>query len=68
MARTTTSRVLDPHDPAIDRIVASCNGDMRGAVKALLLVNEQLESELSRFYEATFYGAPTVRRPKGLRH
>ncbi len=68
MARTTTSSVLDPHDPAIDRIVASCNGDMRGALKALLLVNEQLESELSRFYEAAIYGAPTGRRPRGLWH
>ena len=35
-------------EAAIDRIVAACNGDMRGAVKALLLVNEQLEAELAQ--------------------
>jgi hypothetical protein len=31
---------------------------MRGAFKALLLVNEQLESELNQLYEAA-YGSPT---------
>ena len=36
----------------IDRIVAACNGDLRGAVKALLLVNEQLEAELAQLYVA----------------
>jgi hypothetical protein len=37
-------------DAAIDQIVASCNGDIRGALKALLLVNEQLEAELQQIY------------------
>jgi len=41
-----------PNEAAIDRIVASCNGDIHGALKALLLVNEQLEAEL----EATLCG------------
>ena len=35
------------HETAIDEIVARCNGDIRGALKALLLVNEQLEAELA---------------------
>ena len=35
-----------PNEAAIDEIVASCNGDMRGALKALLMVNEHLEAEL----------------------
>ena len=39
-------------DAAIDEIVASCSGDLRGAVKALLLVNERLEAELARLYAA----------------
>jgi hypothetical protein len=37
---------------AIDQIVAACNGDLRGAVRALLLVNEQLEAELAHLYAA----------------
>jgi hypothetical protein len=36
---------------AIERIIAACDGNMSGAVEALLLVNEQLESELQRLYE-----------------
>ena len=40
------------NDTAIDQIVAQCNGDLHGALKALLLVNEQLEAELAEFYAA----------------
>jgi hypothetical protein len=43
-------------EAAIDEIVASCNGDLRGAVKALLLVNEQLEAELQQLYAAVTHG------------
>ena len=39
--------IPDANEAAIDQIVASCNGDIRGALKALLLVNEQLEAELA---------------------
>ena len=35
---------------AIERIIASCDGNMRGALEALLLVNEHLEAELHRLY------------------
>jgi len=42
----------DASEAAIDQIVANCNGDIRGALKALLLVNEQLEAELAQFYAA----------------
>ena len=44
--------ISDASEAAIDQIVASCNGDIRGALKALLQVNEQLESELAQFYAA----------------
>jgi hypothetical protein len=43
---------LRSKDAAIDEIVASCSGDLRGAVRALLLINEHLEAELVRFYAA----------------
>ena len=39
-------------EDAIDEIVASCNGDIRGALRALLMVNEHLEDELQRLYAA----------------
>jgi hypothetical protein len=41
-----------PKETAIDEIVANCNGDVHGALKALLLVNEQLEAELQQLYAA----------------
>ena len=37
---------------AIERIIASCDGNVRGALEALLLVNEHLEAELHRLYAA----------------
>ncbi len=36
------------YDALIDEIVGNCDGDLHGAIKALLLVNEQLEQELNR--------------------
>ena len=44
--------ISNASDAAIDQIVANCNGDIRGALKALLMVNEQLEAELAQFYAA----------------
>jgi hypothetical protein len=45
------------NETVIDEIVASCNGDIRGALRALLLVNEQLEAELQELYAAVSHGA-----------
>ena len=67
MTQTTKHFVLD-REAVIDAIVASCNGDMRGAMKALLLVNEQLESELNHFYEAAAYGSASDCQPKRSLH
>ena len=48
-------------DDAIDQIVAICNGDIRGALKALMLVNEQLEAELQQLHAAVAHGAAAER-------
>ena len=42
------SSLLDQYELAIDEIVAACDGDVRGALRALMLVNEQLEQSLER--------------------
>ena len=39
-----------PDEVAIDEIVARCGGDIRGALKALLLVNEHLEAEVQQLH------------------
>ena len=46
--------------------MASCNGDIHGALKALLLVNEQLEAELQQLYAAVAVGAPWERGSNSL--
>jgi hypothetical protein len=46
-------------ETAIDEIVARCNGDIRGALKALLLVNEQLEAELAQLHAVVAHGGLT---------
>jgi hypothetical protein len=35
---------------AIEQIIAACDGDVHGALEALLLVNEYLEAELHQLY------------------
>ncbi len=52
-----------PNESAIDEIVARCNGDIRGALKALLLVNEQLEAELAELHAVVAHGGLT--KPSG---
>jgi hypothetical protein len=54
------------NEAAIDEIVAGCNGDIRGALKALLLVNEQLEAELQQLYAAVAIGGPFDRGSSAL--
>ena len=54
-------------DIVIDEIVAACNGDMRGALKALMLVNEHLEAELQQMHAAAAHGA-VVERATSILH
>ena len=46
MSRAYSNSLLDQYEQDVDEIVAACNGDLRGAVKALMLVNELLEKRL----------------------
>jgi hypothetical protein len=50
-------------EEVIDTLVASCDGNLRGAVMALLLVNERLETELEHFREMAVHQAPSL-QPK----
>jgi hypothetical protein len=56
-----------PNEAAIDEIVARCNGDIHGALRALLLVNEHLEAELQKLYAAVAFGG-TVERGNNALH
>jgi hypothetical protein len=39
---------IDPYEAAVDNAIATCNGDPRGALKALIIANEFLERDLER--------------------
>lgn len=57
-------RILN--EAAIDQIVSACNGDLRGALRALLLVNEQLEAELAQLYAVVSPGGLAQRGNQAL--
>ena len=49
-------------DIIIERIIESCDGSMRSALEALLLVNEHLEAELRQLYSAASLTGEVDRR------
>jgi hypothetical protein len=53
-------------DIAIDKIVAACDGNLHGALEALLLVNEHLEAELHQLYAAISIAPPRGQRFKSV--
>ncbi len=57
---------IGANEAAIDKIVANCNGDLRGALKALLLVNEHLEAEIAQLYAAAAHYGFTQRGDSAL--
>jgi hypothetical protein len=43
-------------DSEIEKIIAACSGDLNGAIRALMMVNEHLESELEAMHAAMATG------------
>lgn len=48
----------DAYEAAIDDAIATCDGDLRGALRALLIVNEHLERDLQEALAAAV--APSI--------
>jgi hypothetical protein len=46
----------DPLEVAADQAIAACNGDVRDAVKALIVANEFLEAEVRQLQAAVSNG------------
>ena len=59
---------LDAYDAAVDDAIATCNGDLRGALKALIIANESLERDLRKALASS--AAPSIVDDgnTGLRH
>jgi hypothetical protein len=49
---------IDPYEAAVEDAIAACNGDLRGALKALIIANEFLERDLERALLAD--GLPSI--------
>ncbi|RYE61460.1 MAG: hypothetical protein EOO82_01830 [Oxalobacteraceae bacterium] len=47
MGVAVRSKQAFDYDAAVDRAISTCNGDLRGAVRALLIVNELLEAQVT---------------------
>jgi hypothetical protein len=47
MPETASFPFSPSYEQACDRLIAMCNGDPRSTIKALILANEYLETELS---------------------
>lgn len=48
MFEQASQRDLDRYERAVDSAIATCGGDLRGTLKALIIANEYLEEELRR--------------------
>lgn len=46
MFAPATQKDIERYDRAVDSAIATCGGDLRGALKALIIANEFLEEEL----------------------
>jgi len=46
MPRVIKKLVANEYEQDVDEIVAACRGDLRGAVMALMLINERLEQKV----------------------
>src|SRR5258707_10460486 len=53
---------LDAYATAVDDSIATCNGDLRGALKALIIANEFLERDLQKAAFAIICGTLDCRR------
>ena len=53
---------LDRYDVILEDAIAACNGDVHGALRALMLVNERLETELAELRTAMETGTSVANR------
>jgi hypothetical protein len=54
MSSGSQPKTQDPDDlqAAVDQAIAACGGDMRSTIRALIIANEYLESEVSELMKA----------------
>ncbi len=61
MSKSTRLPDIDPYEQACDQAIAMCDGNLRSAIKILIMANEYLEGELRELQE----GQAAAARPDG---
>jgi hypothetical protein len=54
----------DHYEQACDQAIAMCGGNMRGAIKALIMANEYLEAELQELQAEVSTGLTRTGSPR----
>ena len=70
MSKSTRLPDIDPYEQACDQAIAMCDGNLRSAIKILIMANEYLEGELRELQEASAAARPgppvtRARLPRG---
>jgi electron transfer flavoprotein alpha/beta subunit len=61
MSETASLPDIDHYEQACDQAIAMCDGNLRSTIKALIMANEYLETELQELQAAVSCGcAPAV--------
>ena len=63
---TIQTQLIDKYEQDVDEIIAACRGDLRGAIKALMLINEQLEHTLRQLSAVLVENAVEDQPPRQL--
>jgi hypothetical protein len=63
MAQSAPLATNDHYEQACDQAIAMCGGNLRGAIKALIMANEYLEAELQEL-QADVSNDAQARLPK----
>ena len=61
MAESAPLATNDHYEQACDQAIAMCGGNLRGAIKALIMANEYLEAELEEMQTAVESGCAPAR-------
>jgi hypothetical protein len=61
MSEPTSTSDVSRYEQACDQAIAMCDGNMRSTIKALIMANEYLETELEELQAAVLSGcAPAI--------
>ncbi len=63
MSESSSPSDVSHYEQACDQAIAMCDGNMRSTIKALIMANEYLESELHELQAAVESGCARARLP-----